>query len=120
MQKVSEAADLDAYVHRIVFNTLASARRRRWNSERPTAAVPDQAGREPYGEVDLVDVLLRALGTLAEGQREVIVLRYYAHLSEARTAEVLGISPGTVKSRTARALARLAQSPELAEEREAR
>lgn len=36
-----------------------------------------------------------------------LVLRYYADLSERETAEVLGLPVGTVKSRTARALAAL-------------
>jgi DNA-directed RNA polymerase specialized sigma24 family protein len=40
--------------------------------------------------------------------REVLVLRYYADLSERQTADALGIAPGTAKSRTARALAALA------------
>jgi RNA polymerase sigma factor (sigma-70 family) len=39
----------------------------------------------------------------------VLVLRYYAGLSEAEIAAVLGISPGTVKSRAARGLATLAR-----------
>jgi DNA-directed RNA polymerase specialized sigma24 family protein len=37
----------------------------------------------------------------------VIVLRYFKDLPVAETAELLGISPGTVKSYTARALAAL-------------
>ena len=39
--------------------------------------------------------------------REVVVCRYLLDLSEAETAQALGWPKGTVKSRTARALARL-------------
>jgi RNA polymerase sigma factor (sigma-70 family) len=42
---------------------------------------------------------------LPKKQRAVIVLRYYEELSEAETAEVLGVAVGTVKSQASRALA---------------
>ena len=42
--------------------------------------------------------------TLPRKQRAAIVLRYYEELSEAETAELLGVSVGTVKSQTSRAL----------------
>ncbi len=51
-----------------------------------------------------------ALAAMTKDHREVLVLRFYADLSEAETARVLGVPPGTVKSRTARALATLAAS----------
>ncbi|MGH3330251.1 MAG: sigma factor-like helix-turn-helix DNA-binding protein [Nocardioidaceae bacterium] len=47
--------------------------------------------------------------------REVVVLRYYAHLSEQETAEALGIAAGTVKSRLSRALTQLAANDHLAD-----
>jgi RNA polymerase sigma factor (sigma-70 family) len=51
--------------------------------------------------------LLAALAELPRRQREVVVLRYWADLSERETAETLGIAVGTVKSHTARAIAAL-------------
>ena len=51
--------------------------------------------------------VLAAVNGLPERYRQVVALRYLLGLSEAETAETLGIPPGTVKSRTARALSRL-------------
>jgi RNA polymerase sigma factor (sigma-70 family) len=51
--------------------------------------------------------LMDALDELPHRQRAVIVLRYGSQLSEAETAAALGITAGTVKSQTARALARM-------------
>jgi DNA-directed RNA polymerase specialized sigma24 family protein len=42
-----------------------------------------------------------------------VVLRYYEDLSEVQTAEVLGVSVGTVKSAVSRALGKLREDPEL-------
>ncbi len=56
------------------------------------------------GENRLVWQAVRRLG---EADREVVYLRYFSGLSEAETAETLGVAIGTVKSRTHRALERL-------------
>ena len=55
----------------------------------------------------LHDALWRALAGLGKRQRAIVVLRYYEDLTEAETAHALDISVGTVKSTTARALAKL-------------
>jgi len=66
------------------------------------------------GEVLVADVpepeLLDALALLTSRQRAVLVLRYFNDLTEVQTAEVLGCSPGTVKSNASRGLARLRES----------
>jgi RNA polymerase sigma factor (sigma-70 family) len=53
--------------------------------------------------------LLQVVNGLPPKDREVIASRYFLDLSEAETAAVLGCAPGTVKSRTSRALDRLRQ-----------
>jgi len=62
---------------------------------------------DPATAVDLRDAVVRVLVRLPPRQRAVLVLRYFEQLSEAETAEALGCSVGTVKSATARGLARL-------------
>ncbi|MDP9296566.1 MAG: sigma-70 family RNA polymerase sigma factor [Actinomycetota bacterium] len=51
--------------------------------------------------------LLAAISRLPERDRIVIAYRYFVDLPEAEVAEILGVRPGTVKSRLSRALARL-------------
>jgi DNA-directed RNA polymerase specialized sigma24 family protein len=53
---------------------------------------------------------VRALACLSPTQRATLVLRYYDDLSEAQTAQVLGVALGTVKSATSRGLLRLKQA----------
>lgn len=66
--------------------------------------------------VDRRLVLQQALARLTPRQRAVVVLRYYDDLSETQTAEVMGVSVGTVKSQTHLALRRLRErAPELAD-----
>jgi RNA polymerase sigma-70 factor (sigma-E family) len=73
---------------------------------------PKPAPDEPSAEHAVLALLERsavvsALRALPERQREAIVLRYYADLSEADIARAMGISRGAVKSHTARAMAAL-------------
>ena len=81
--------------------------RRAW--KRRELASDEVPERPPHDEYD--DGPARALWdlvqTLPPKARAVVVLRYYEELSEAETADVLGISVGTVKSQASRALAAL-------------
>jgi RNA polymerase sigma-70 factor (sigma-E family) len=101
------ATDAHAYVRQAVVNTASTWRVRR-RLHRPltelesVAAVPDAA--------DDRLAVLAALARLPISQRQVLVLRYWEDLSEKEIADVLGVSPGTVKSRASRALATLRES----------
>ncbi|WP_183095400.1 SigE family RNA polymerase sigma factor [Nocardioides stalactiti] len=108
-RRVARADHPDAYVHRVLVTTLTDARARRWNGELPTDTLPDHADdradhADPTGGI----AVRRALADLSAEHREVLVLRFYADLSERDTARALGVAPGTVKSRTSRALSALA------------
>jgi RNA polymerase sigma-70 factor (sigma-E family) len=96
--------DPEAYVRRAVVTTYASWWRRRWNGETPSEELPECAGHDPTSRVDDRDEVWRALGRLPRRQRAVVVLRYFEDLTEAQVAEALGVSVGTVKSQTSKAL----------------
>jgi RNA polymerase sigma factor (sigma-70 family) len=70
----------------------------------------DAAGRPVVGHAEPAidhDAIIRAVKLLSPRQREVVVLRFFADLSVSETAQASGSSPGTVKTHTSRALARL-------------
>lgn len=111
--KVVRADNRDAYVSRMLLNEFRASRRRRWWQERPAAAVPDVVVDDAATAHAESHAVSRALGRLSQPLREAVVLRYYTQLSERETAEVLGIAPGTVKSRLSRALAQLSTDPHI-------
>ena len=104
--RASRLESVDAYVRRIVVNAHIDETRRPWRRERPVESGLDQPVDDAVSVEDS-DALWTALRGLAPGQRRVVVLRHYWGLSVDETAADLGISPGTVKSQTADALARL-------------
>lgn len=104
-----EVRDVGAYVRRAVANEANSRLRRRY-LERAVASrrTGDDRGVQRLDDAAAErSVVWSALGQLSPAQRTVLVLRYFEDLSEAETAEVLGCSVGTVKSRAARGIARL-------------
>lgn len=107
------------YLRTAVVNAARSGHRRHQVAERHRqAARADLSGvAHPSAEDAVVeaarrDTVLAALQRLPDRQREVLVLRYYADLSEADIAHTLGISRGAVKSHASRGAAALRASLE--------
>ncbi len=108
--RIEDKAAAGAYTRKVMVRLAERHRRRRWSSERPTAIDPDAVVTlDRTDELAVADLVHRALAGLPVGQRAVLVLRYFEMCSEAETAQVLGISVGTVKSRAARGLQALRQ-----------
>ncbi len=101
------ADDPCPYVRRVMVTSAAS-----WRRLRATQEIVSLPAHDPVGP-DLADrfgdrqQMADALATLPPRMRAVLVLRYAEDLSEAATADALGCSVATVKSQTARGLARL-------------
>ena len=104
-----------SYLRQAVVNRSRSVLRHRTVVDRnaPKPA-PDEPSAE-HGALALIErsAVIAALRTLPDRQREAVVLRYYADLSEADIAATMGISRGAVKSHTARAMAALKSILEL-------
>ncbi|GAA2449289.1 hypothetical protein GCM10010273_33100 [Streptomyces lavendulocolor] len=110
---------LDGYVRRALLNTRTSQWRKRKVDEFACDELPEPPGLpgpDPAEQQALRDAMWRAVMRLPDRQRAMLVLRYYEDLSEVQTAEVLGVSVGTVKSAVSRALGKLREDPELSRE----
>jgi RNA polymerase sigma-70 factor (sigma-E family) len=97
----------EPYVRRIMARESVDRwRRRRWR-ETLTAAPAEPVATDETDAHDRRIELAAALGQLSPRQRAVVVLRYFDDFTERETAQLLGISVGTVKSHARDALARL-------------
>ena len=107
--RAGQVDDLVPYVRQVVVNLA----RKRWRHRVVVRRYREQladgqrtllaSSRDPAARLELVDAVMH----LPPPQRAVVVLRYFEDLSEQATAGLLGISPGTVKSRLSRALTSL-------------
>ena len=99
----------ELYVRKMILNEFLSWRRRSARqipagdrTLEPVNSAPDHATEYTEREA-----LLGELGKLPRRQRAVLVLRYYEDRADTEIAELLGCSPGTVRSHASRALATL-------------
>jgi len=115
LPRFRRGAEFRPWLLRIVVNEAHNRRRSTQRREALTlraAAADVSGGAVPSPETTVVDderrrALLAAVNRLDARDRDVLACRYFLELTEQETAEVLGVRHGTVKSRTARALARL-------------
>ena len=113
LPRMRSTESLRPWMMRIVANQSKNARRSRARRDaRVERQIRMRVDDAPTTD-DLVlttvaaEQLVDAVGRLSADDRHVIACRYFAGLNEAETASALGVARGTVKSRTARALARL-------------
>lgn len=117
-ERIDDHRALDSYVRRTLVNTRTSQWRKRRVDEYATDELPEPgaataAGPDAAEQQAERDAMMRAISRLPARQRTMVVLRYYEDMSEAQTAEALGVSVGTVKSAVSRALSKLREDPEL-------
>jgi RNA polymerase sigma-70 factor (ECF subfamily) len=115
LDRFRDDAPFRPWLLRIVANEARN--RRRSAGRRSTLAIRAAEDRRPGDaapspESAVLDReerawLLAAVNGLGQDDREVIAARYFLDLSEAETADMLGVPRGTVKSRLSRAIARL-------------
>ncbi|WP_306215415.1 SigE family RNA polymerase sigma factor [Actinoplanes sp. RD1] len=107
-RRVSAARNTDAYVRHMMVN--AHLRRGRLRSSTEVPAEQQDRGAtvaDPADEVAARDETRRLLARLPPRARTILVLRYYADLDDNAIADVLRISPSTVRATASRALAGL-------------
>jgi RNA polymerase sigma-70 factor (sigma-E family) len=112
--RVARTGTAVPYVRRIIVNAhIDETRRPRWRRERSVPEPPDRPDPSAAGpglngaEGADAEAVRAALATLPPRMRAAIVLRHWLDLSVEESADLLGCSEGTVKSQTAKALARL-------------
>jgi len=104
-EKIGGYDNPTGWCYRVAMNWATSRWRKRRREVVTDTMPPPIAIDNP--DFEMQDRLLVALRELSVDHRSVIVLRLVEDWSIGETAEALGIAPGTVQSRYARALARL-------------
>jgi RNA polymerase sigma-70 factor (sigma-E family) len=114
---LADPASAPAYLRSSVLNGCRTAARRRSRRDAAADAAGTLGGTRTAESAEALAMLseehrevLAAIRTLPARQRETLVLRYYLDMTEADVAAAMGISVGTVKSATSRALAALART----------
>jgi RNA polymerase sigma-70 factor (sigma-E family) len=108
-QRLRDAEKALAYLRQAVVNRSRSVLRHRTVVDKNLQKAPPDMPSAEHGALTLLErsAVVTALRGLPDRQRQAIVLRYYADLSEAEIADAMQISRGAVKSHTARGMAAL-------------
>ena len=104
-----------AFLFRLTLNQCRAERRattRALRKIQALAARPQVVAPDPLLDAIRADAVQRALGTLSEKLRSVVVLRYSGELAYEEIAEALDIPIGTVRSRLNAALEKLGRAVE--------
>ncbi|MER7003817.1 SigE family RNA polymerase sigma factor [Dactylosporangium sp. NPDC000555] len=117
--RLHDRGNAEAYTRKIMYHLQVSWWRRRVAESMPgDLPEPRRDGTSvDHADQTTVRMTLRAaLLKLSVKQRAVLVLRFFEDCTEAEAAELLGVTVGTIKSQTSKALAKLRTvAPELAE-----
>ncbi len=112
--EVREGASFEAWLYRIAVNACRSRMRRKWYQVLPWPSPAPDVVAEPEAQPDRRVVkderrneILEAIDSLGEKHRLVVILRYYAGLTNEEIAQTLSIPSGTVRSRLHTARQRL-------------
>lgn len=101
--RIERRGAVDAYARQILVRAAIDESRRPWRREVVTDRPPEHSLPSP--EYD--DGLTAQLAALPPRQRTAVVLRYWNDLSVEETARLMGCTPSTVKTQSARGLDRL-------------
>ena len=101
--QVRTASHTDAYARTVLVREFIHERRSTWVKRVSLSGGVTDAPAAAADHDAVLDVRA-AVAALPARQRATLVLRFYCDLNVDQAAEILGCSPGTVKSQTARAL----------------
>jgi RNA polymerase sigma-70 factor (ECF subfamily) len=125
--EIRKGVSFEAWLYRIAVNCCRSRMRRKWYQVLPWPEPAPQLVTEPDAQPDRMavqseqrDEMLKAIDTLGSKHRFVVILRYYAGLSNEEIAQTLNIPSGTVRSRLHTARQRLKALLNEREEKEQR
>lgn len=112
--EIRKGASFEAWLYRIAVNCCRSRMRRKWYQvlpwPNPAPEIVSAPEKQPDRQVlhnEHREEILEAIDTLGEKHRLVIILRYYAGMSNEEIARTLNIPSGTVRSRLHTARQRL-------------
>lgn len=104
--EIRQGTSFEAWLYRISVNACRSRMRRRWyqvlpwpDPAPPMAAEPEEQPDRLVMQGEQRDHILQFVDGLGEKHRMVVILRYYAGLSNEEIARALNIPSGTVRSR---------------------